>query len=64
MLNLKETIQKVLAKNSWGLYYKVDPLQKVNVQNGDFYKINEVDVTDFLKDFDKTIQESLQNKEK
>jgi len=64
VLNLVEMIQKVLESNSWGVYYKVDPLERVKAQEGmTFYKINEINPSDFFEALEKAIKESLENKE-
>lgn len=64
MLNLTETILKVLSQNSWGIYYKVDPIEKVKAQEAvTFYRVNEISMSDFLNAFENAIKESLENKE-
>ena len=64
MLSLQKMIQKVLQDNSWGIYHKVDALEKMKAQEGlTFYKVNEVDLTKFLDAFQNAINESIQNKE-
>ena len=57
-------VQKVLISNSWGVYYKVDPIEKVKTQEGvAFYRVNEISTADFLTAFENAIRESLENKE-
>ena len=64
MPNLSEIILKILSRNQWGLYYRPDPLEKLKVQEGsDMYRISEVSITDFISQFDKAVNESLENKE-
>ncbi len=64
MLNLTETILKVLSQNSWGIYYKVDPIEKVKAQEGmTLYRVNEINISDFLTSLEDAIKESLENKE-
>ena len=64
MLNLTETILKVLSQNSWGIYYKVDPIEKVKAQEGmTLYRVNEINISVFLTSFEDAIKESLENKE-
>ena len=64
MLNLVELIIKILSSNQWGIFYKPNPLEKLNVQEDiDMYKINEVPMADFINELNKAIEESLDNKE-
>jgi hypothetical protein len=64
VLNLTEAILKVLSKNSWGIYYKVDPIEKVKAQEGmTLYRVNEINTADFLSSFQECIEESIENKE-
>ena len=63
-MNLPETILKVLAENQWGLYHKTQPLENLKVQDSpNVYRINEVSIADFINEFNKAMQESLENKE-
>ena len=56
-------ILKVLTKNQWGLFHKTQPLEKLKVQDSpDVYRINEVSIADFINEFNKAIEESLENK--
>ena len=65
MMNLPEVILKVLSSNQWGLFHKTDPLEKLKVQDApDMYRVNEVSVADFISEFNKAMEESLENKEK
>ena len=64
MLSLQKMIQKVLQDNSWGIYYKIDALEKMKAQEGlTFYKVNEVDMSKFLDAFQNVINDSLEYKE-
>ena len=65
MMNLPEVILKVLSRNQWGLFHKMDPLERLKVQDtSDMYRVNEVSVADFISEFNKAMDESLDNKEK
>jgi len=64
-MNLPEMNLQVLTKNQWGLFHKTHPLEKLKVQDSpDVYRINEVSIADFINEFNKAIEESLENKEK
>ena len=65
MLSLQKMIQKVLQDNGWGIYHKIDALEKMKAQEGlTFYKVNEVELSKFLDAFKSSIDESIENKEK
>ena len=58
-------ILKVLTQNQWGLYHKTQPLENLKVQDSpNMYRINEVSIADFINEFNKAMEESLENKEK
>ena len=64
-MNLPEMILKVLTQNQWGLYHKTQPLENLKVQDSpNMYRINEVSIADFINEFNKAMEESLENKEK
>ena len=64
MLNLQEIFLKILDRNQWGLFHKLEPLEKLKVQESqDMYRINEVSIADFINEFNKAVKESLENKE-
>ena len=57
-------ILKVLTQNQWGLYHKTQPLENLKVQDApNMYRINEVSIADFINQFNKAMEESLENKE-
>ena len=63
-MNLPELILKVLSRNQWGVFHKIDPLERLKVQDSpDMYRINEVSMADFISEFNKAVEESLENKE-
>lgn len=49
IMNIQQTILKILAENKWGIYYKGDPLESAVVQDGNtVYKVNEVSVDQII----------------
>ena len=65
MLNLTEILLKVLSTNQWGVYYKGEPLEKMNTNEGmTMYRVNEIQVSDILASLEKEIKEHLENNNK
>lgn len=64
-MNLQEIFLKILRDNQWGLFHKVDPLERLKVQDSpDVYRINEVSITHFINAYNEVMKESIENKEK
>lgn len=63
-MNPQEIFLQVLRNNQWGLFHKIDPLERLKVQDSpDMYRINEVSITSFIDAFNKALEESVENKE-
>ena len=63
-MNPQEIFLQVLRNNQWVLFHKIDPLERLKVQDSpDMYRINEVSITSFIDAFNKALEESVENKE-
>ena len=55
VMNIVELIMDVLKSENWGVYYKNQPMQTLEMQDGDpLYKINQVD--------DEDVEQAIKNK--
>ena len=55
VMNIVELIMDVLKSENWGVYYKNQPMQTLEMQDGDpLYKINQVD--------DEDVEQAIENK--
>jgi hypothetical protein len=58
-----ETILKAFSDKNWGVYYKSEPMQSLNMQDGAaLYRINEVDEDEVERVIKKVVEECLQTK--
>lgn len=49
IMNIQQTILKILADNKWGIFYKGDPLESTLVQDGNtVYRVNEVNADQII----------------
>ncbi len=56
IMNTTELIMQVLKSKNWGVYYKIQPIQPLETQDGSaLYKVNQVDETEI----EKVIEEAL-----
>ena len=55
-MDIVELVMQVLKSENWGIYYKNQPIQPLELQNGDaLYKVNQVDDTHI----EETLHEAL-----
>ena len=56
IMKITELIMQVLKSKNWGVYYKIQPIQPLETQDGSaLYKVNQVDE----KEIEKVIEEAL-----
>ena len=55
-----ELIMQVLKSENWGVYYRNQPIQPLEMQDGNaLYKVNQVDETEIVKAIEKAIEAAL-----
>ena len=63
IMNYTETILKALGDLKWGVYYQIEPMQTLTMQDGAaIYKINEVDKDEVERVIQGAIEECSQIK--
>ena len=56
IMEIQELIMQVLKSKNWGVYYKIQPIQPLETQDGTaLYKVNQVDE----QEIEKVIEEAL-----
>ena len=56
IMEIQELIMQVLKSKNWGVYYKIQPIQPLEMQDGNaLYKVNQVDECEI----EKVIEEAL-----
>ena len=61
--DLQKIIEKLLCDNSWGLYFKANPLEHLPSQDGKhIYQVNNVSKEKVLTAIKSVIQDGLQDK--
>ena len=56
IMEITELIMQVLKSKNWGVYYKIQPIQPLETQDGTaLYKVNQVDE----QEIEKVIEEAL-----
>ena len=56
IMDIIELVMKVLHKENWGVYYKNQPIQPLEMQDGNsLYKVNQVDECDIETAIDESL---------